>query len=179
MNAPRYTLPAIALHWLMALLMIAAFFVGLSLEDMPLGPEKLKIISYHKWAGITILGLALIRVVWRLTHRPPELPNTMPPVMKLIAHAGHGVLYVLMFAIPLTGWMMSSAKGYPVVYLGLLPLPDLVGPNEALADTLKEAHEAINWLFAFVLVGHVAAAIKHQLIDKDGIMDRMSLKPRR
>lgn len=169
----RYTGPAIALHWLMALLLPVVFGVGLYMHDLPLSPWKLQIYSWHKWAGVTIFLLVLVRLGWRLTHRPPALPPTMRPALRLAAHAGHGLLYVLMIVIPLTGWLMSSAKGFQTVYFGVLPIPDLVGKDKELGDLLRDVHAALNFLFAAVVVGHVAAALKHHLVDRDDVLRRM------
>jgi cytochrome b561 len=169
----RYTTPAIALHWLMALLLVGLFAVGLYMHELPLSPWKLKIYSWHKWAGVTAFLLVLARLAWRHVHRPPALPAVMPPPLRFAAHAGHAVLYLLMIAIPLSGWLMSSAKGFQTVYFGVLPIPDLLEKNKELGDRLKEVHEMLNFLLAFVVVGHVGAALKHHLIDKDDVLTRM------
>ncbi|GGY27873.1 cytochrome b [Paludibacterium paludis] len=172
----RYSAPAIALHWLMAVLIVAAFSLALYMDGLPLSPAKFKLIGWHKWIGITVLGFAALRLVVRLVKPAPPLPGHMGPVERFAAGAGHALLYVLMFAIPLTGWTMSSAKGFPVVYLSVLPLPDLVAANETLADRLAAVHVALNWLLAACVAGHVVFALKHHLIDKDGTLWRMSLR---
>ncbi|MFC4160908.1 cytochrome b [Chitinimonas lacunae] len=169
----RYTLPARLLHWLSALSIIAAFLLALSFDGMPLGLAKLKLINYHKWVGITVLGLVALRLLWRLRHRPPALPADTPPWQARAAHVTHGLLYVLMIGVPLGGWLMSSAKGYPVVYLGLLRLPDLVSTNQELAAQLRTLHELGAWVLIALALGHAAAALKHHLIDRDDILKRM------
>ena len=174
---PRYTTVAIALHWVLALAILTAFGVGVYLDDLPFSPSKLKLINWHKWAGVTILALSVLRLAWRLTHRPPAPPVqvslSMPGWQMLAYHATHHLMYALFFIVPLAGWAYSSAKGFPIVWFGVLPLPDLVGKDEALAALLKEVHA----LAAFALMGlvalHVAAALKHHLIDRDGLLDRM------
>ncbi|MDD5247780.1 MAG: cytochrome b [Rhodocyclaceae bacterium] len=173
MNAPRYTTTAIALHWLMALLLTALFGVGLYMHDLPVSPWKLKIYSWHKWAGVSAFLLVLARMAWRRAHRPPALPRNMTNALRLAAHAGHGLLYLLMIAIPLTGWLMSSAKGFPTVYFGVLPLPDLVDKNKGLGELLQQVHQLLNFLLAAVVAAHVGAAAKHHLVDKDGVLLRM------
>jgi cytochrome b561 len=173
MDQHRYTATAIALHWGMAVLLIALFTVGLYMHDLPLSPWKLQIYSWHKWAGVTAFILVLVRLVWRMTHRPPELPWSMPKIMQLGAHIGHAALYLLMIAIPLSGWLMSSAKGFQTVYFGVLPIPDLLHKNKELGEVLRIVHESLNYLLAVVVVGHAAAAIKHHLIDKDDVLARM------
>lgn len=168
-----YTSTAKALHWLMAILFFGLLALGFYMHDLPLSPEKLQLYSWHKWAGVTAFLLVLARLAWRLTHRPPALPAAMSPSMRLAAHLGHAALYLLMIAIPLSGWLMSSAKGFQTVYFGVLPLPDLLAKNKELGDLLKEVHETLNWMLLLVVVGHVGAAIKHHLIDKDDVLTRM------
>lgn len=171
---PRgYTRTAISLHWLIALLIFAAFPLGVYMHELPLSPDKLKLYSYHKWMGITVLMLAAIRLSWRTTHRPPPLPATMPAWEKLTAQSVHLLLYVLLFAIPLSGWLMSSAKGFQTVWFGVLPLPDLVGKDKELGDLLKEFHEALNFALLGLVIAHVAAALKHHFIERDDILARM------
>jgi len=172
-NNARYTPPAIVLHWLMALLLIGLVAVGTYMHELPLSPWKLQIYSWHKWAGVTAFLLVLLRMTWRVGHRPPELPAAMSPLMRFAAHAGHAALYLLMIAIPLSGWLMSSAKGFQTVYFGVLPIPDLLQKNKELGDLLREVHETLNWLLVLVVVGHVGAALKHHLIDKDDVLTRM------
>lgn len=172
MNA-RYTATAIGLHWLMALLLIALFTVGVYMHELPLSPWKLQIYAWHKWAGVTAFLLVLARLAWRFTHRPPALPDAMPTTMRLAAHVGHATLYLLMVAIPLSGWLMSSAKGFQTVYFGVLPIPDLLGKDKALGDLLLSVHQTLNFVLAAVVIGHAGAALKHHLIDRDAVLDRM------
>ncbi|MGE5027740.1 MAG: cytochrome b [Betaproteobacteria bacterium] len=169
----RYTGMAIALHWMIAFLILAAFPIGLTVSDMALSPLKLKLLSYHKWLGVTIFLLAVMRLTWRATHTPPALPVTVPAWQQRAAHALHGLLYLLLFAIPLSGWLMSSAKGFQTVYLGVLPLPDLVGKDKALGDLLREVHESLNMGLLALLAMHVAAALKHHFIDRDVVLAQM------
>ena len=172
-QASGYTRTAIALHWLIAVALAGSFALGLYMHELPLSPWKLKIYSWHKWAGVTAFLLVLARLAWRHAHRPPALPAAMPPPLRFAAHAGHAVLYVLMIAIPLSGWLMSSAKGFQTVYFGVLPIPDLLEKNKELGDLLQTVHMSLNLLFAVTIVGHVGAALKHHFIDKDDILTRM------
>jgi cytochrome b561 len=114
-----------------------------------------------------------LRLFWRVTHRPPALPANMPKTMQLAAHAGHLLLYVLMIAIPLSGWLMSSAKGFQTVWFGVMPIPDLIGKHKETGDLLQTLHMGLNLLFAAVIAGHIGAALKHHFIDKDDILKRM------
>lgn len=168
----RYTGVAIFFHWLMALLIFAALAMGLYMVDLRISPDKLKLYSWHKWIGITVFLLAAFRLWWRLLRTPPHAPE-MPEWQRLAAKATHGIFYVLFFAVPITGWLYSSAKGFPTVYLGLVQLPDLIDKNEEIAPLIKQLH-LIGSYGLGVLVGvHILAALKHQFIDKDGLISRM------
>ena len=172
MNA-RYTKTAKSLHWLMAVLFFGMLGLGFYMQGLPLSPDKLKLYSWHKWVGVTVFLLALFRIAWRVTHQPPPLPGSMPRLIQIAAHAGHHMLYMLMFLIPLSGWLMSSAKGFQTVWFGILPIPDLIEKNKLLGDLLQTVHVSLNYLFIAVLVGHIGAALKHHFIDKDDILTRM------
>ena len=173
----RYTPLAIALHWLLALAILGMFAVGLYMSDLPFSPLRLKLYNWHKWAGVTFLALTLLRLLWRTTHRPPDLPQAitqaMPGWQTRAYHATHSLLYVLFFAVPLTGWAYSSAAGFPIVWFGQIPLPDLLPVNKDLAEMVKPLHA----LLAYALVGlagmHIAAALKHHWFDRDGLLSRM------
>jgi cytochrome b561 len=169
----RYTATAKALHWAMAILIFGLLALGFYMHDLPLSPEKLKLYSWHKWAGVTAFLLVLVRLAWRAAHRPPPLPAAMPPAMRIAAHAGHILLYALMLAIPLSGWLMSSAKGFQTVWFGVLPIPDLIGKDKELGDLLQTAHMALNLFFVLAIAGHIGAALKHHFIDRDDILTRM------
>ena len=171
--ATHYTKTAKGLHWLMAVLLIGLIALGFYMHDLPLSPEKLKLYSWHKWAGVTAFLLVLVRLAWRVTHIPPALPVNMPKLMQLAAHAGHLALYGLMLAIPLSGWLMSSAKGFQTVWFGVLPIPDLLDKNKELGDLLQTVHLSLNLIFVATIVGHVGAALKHHFIDKDDILTRI------
>jgi len=168
-----YTRTAIGLHWLVAIALVATFGVGIYMHELPLSPEKLQLYSWHKWAGVTAFLLVWFRLFWRIAHRPPALPATMSTLMQRAAHAGHFLLYGLMIAIPLSGWLMSSAKGFQTVWFGVLPIPDLLGKNKETGDLLQSVHMSLNLLFVAVIAGHIGAALKHHFIDKDDILTRM------
>lgn len=169
----RYTRTAIGLHWIMAVGFFAMFILGFYMQSMPFSPTKLQVYSWHKWAGVSLFLLALCRLIWRATHRPPALPVTMSAKAKTFAHLGHYLLFAFMFAVPLSGWLMSSAMGFQTVWFGIVPLPDLVAKNKALGETLATVHAYLNWAFIAAVVGHVLVALKHQLIDKDDLLARI------
>ncbi len=173
MVATRYTIPAIVLHWLMALALIGLFAFGLYMSDLPLSPEKLKFYSWHKWAGVTLFLFAIVRLAWRITHRAPALPSAMGRLEQLVAHGGHGMLYLLMFAIPLSGWLMSSARGFQTVMFGIWPIPDLLTKDKEVGQLLQTVHWGLNMFLAAVVVGHVLAALKHHFKDQDDVLTRM------
>ena len=177
-NPARYTGLAIAFHWLLAIAIIGAFGVGLYMTGLQMSPTRLKLYNWHKWAGVTILALSALRLLWRLTHRPPELPaavlSAMPAWQRSAHHGTHALLYLLFFAVPLVGWAYSSAAGFPVVWFGVLPLPDFVPADKALAEAIKPWHGRLAYALAALVVLHVAAALKHQFIDRDGLLSRMA-----
>ena len=170
--AEHYTRTAVALHWTVAGFIACAFTLGLIVSDLPFSPQKLKLVAYHKWLGITVLALVILRGLWRLTHRPPP-PVAMPQWQQVAAKMSHGLMYTLMFAIPLVGWTFSSATGYRVVYLGLLPLPNLVAKSKPLAEVLGDVHASLAWLMLYVLLIHAVAALKHHFFDRDDTLRRM------
>jgi len=168
-----YTRTAVSLHWLIAGLIVCAFALGWVMTDLAVSPLKLKMYNWHKWVGISVLGLAVVRGVWRLTHAaPPLLP--MAAWQRASAHALHGLLYVLMFVQPLSGWAYSNAAGYPIVYLARVPLPNLVAKNKALAEQLLALHETLSWLLLIMVGLHVLAALKHHFFDRDATLRRMA-----
>lgn len=168
-----YTRTAKSLHWIMALLILDVMVMGFYMQDLPLSPEKLQLYSWHKWGGVSVMLLLLIRVSWRLTHRPPALPWMMSRRQQTVAHIGHLALYGLMLAIPLSGWLMSSAKGFQTVWFGVLPIPDLIGKDKLLGENLAELHEALNIGLLLLIAGHTAAAFFHHFIQKDHTLRRM------
>ncbi len=171
-NPTRYTGTAIALHWALALMIVGSFVLGTYMVDLPFSVARLKLYNWHKWAGVLILALSALRLLWRLTHRPPaDLP--MPTWQRRAAHGAHLALYALFFAVPLMGWAYSSAAGFPIVLFGVLPLPDFVPVSRELAEALKPWHGALAQVLAAVVLLHVAGALKHQFIDRDGLLRRM------
>jgi cytochrome b561 len=169
-----YTTTAVALHWVIAALIAGGFALGWTMTRIPgITPEKLRFYSWHKWIGVTVLALALIRIVWRATHRTPPLPENMSARQQWSAHAVHVALYLLMIAIPVSGYLYSSAANVPVVYLGVVPLPTLITPDPTLKAWLKTVHIALDYGMFVLVLGHAAAAVKHQWIDRDGLLRRM------
>jgi cytochrome b561 len=176
-DSKRYSATAIVLHWLLAVVLVGLFAFGLYMTSLPFSPARLKLYNWHKWAGMTVLALSLLRLLWRATHRPPELPariaDAMPRWQHIAHHGTHHLLYALFFIVPLVGWAYSSAAGFPIVWFGVLQLPDFVSVNRELAEAIKPWHQITAYALAALVVLHVAAALKHQWIDRDRLLSRM------
>ena len=168
----RYSATAIALHWLTALLIVTQFTLGLSMVDLPISRQKLQWYAWHKWIGITVFLLTCARLAWRVSHNPP-LPPPMPRWQLRVARISHGFLYALLLVIPLSGWVYSSATGVQVVYLGLIPLPDLVPKDRELAVVLRIVHVTLDFTLLALVCIHMAAALKHHFADHDTVLTRM------
>ena len=173
----RYHGFSIVLHWILALALLAIFAVGVYMADLPFSPQRLKLYNWHKWAGVTFLLLSALRLLWRVVTPPPDLPQTiamaMPGWQMLAYRATHGLMYALFFAVPLIGWAYSSAAGFPIVLFGVLPLPDFVQASKPLAEAIKPWHAASAFALMALVLLHVAAALKHHWIDRDGLLERM------
>jgi cytochrome b561 len=168
----HYRLPTIGLHWLTLLLIITAYVLASLLEDMTLSPQKLQLYAWHKWVGLTVLFLLPLRLLFRFLDPLDHRAELTAKEIKVSA-AVHGLLYLLLIAVPLFGWLHSSAAGFSVVWFGVLPMPDMVGKDKALAEIFKELHEgSVNLLIALVVV-HAVAAVYHHHIRRDGVLVRM------
>ena len=172
-SRPRYSAVAQAFHWIIAALIVTQFTLASMAEDLPLGMHKLALLARHKSFGMTILMLAVLRLAWRLFNRPPPLPAGMSGIERFLARATHGIFYVLLFAMPLTGWLMSSAKNYSVSWFGLFTWPNLVAPNERWFELLKSTHELLAAVLFTVAILHILAALKHHFWNKDDVLKRM------
>jgi cytochrome b561 len=173
--ASAYDGVSIVLHWLLALLIVGSFFVGLYMSDLAFSPLRFRLFNWHKWIGMAVLALSAARLLWRLLdRRAPALPAGMPRWQIAVFKTTHVAFYALFFAVPLLGWFYTSAVGVPVVWFGVLPLPDLVPLDKAFGDQVwKPLHEAASYLLAALVVLHVAAALKHQFVDRDHLLARM------
>jgi cytochrome b561 len=169
----RYSVTAQIFHWLIAALIITQFVLAKMQEHLPLGVRKLALLARHKSVGMTILMLAILRLAWRLRHRAPPLPSAMRPYERWAAQATHAAFYVLLFAMPLTGWMMSSAKNYSVSWFGLFTWPNLIGKNEQAFEVLRSTHDIMSNVLFAIAVLHILAALKHHFWDRDDVLLRM------
>ena len=171
-TALRYGFVAQGLHWTIAGLVVVQVVLAQIADDLPVGLDRLALMARHKSVGITILALAVIRLAWRLIDRPPP-PPPMPRWQLAAARLNHAAFYLLLLAMPLSGWLMSSASNFPVSWFGLFQLPDFVRPDEGLEDLLGDVHETLATALVTLAVLHVVAALKHQFIDRDGLLLRM------
>lgn len=169
----RYGVVAQALHWTVFALLFASFWIGLGMVDLPVSPQRIREVSLHKSIGVLIFLLSALRLLWRLLHPAPPLPDSMPAWEKAAAGASHALLYLLVLAIPLSGWIMSSALGFPTRVFGLAQLPELIERNRELGEYLKQVHFLLNKALLALVALHVAAALKHQFVDRDGVLLRM------
>ena len=173
-NPPvRYTGVAQAFHWIIAALIVTQFTLAWMADDLPLGMHKLALLARHKSFGMTVLVLAVLRLVWRIRHPPPALPGAMSAIERRLARATHVAFYLLLFAMPITGWLMSSAKSYSVSWFGLVTWPDLIPKNAAAFEFLKSTHDLLSYLLLGIAALHVLAALKHHFWNKDDVFLRM------
>lgn len=174
----RYTSIAIILHWVMAIAFLLMLASGFSMEYLEMEKAfKFQLFQWHKSLGVLLLMAFVLRIGWRLTHRPPELFLPVPAYERIAARAGHWLLYLCMFIMPFTGWLMVSASvyGLPTIVFGWFEwphIPDLSG-NEAVADAAGSAHAIVAWIFSALIIGHVLAVIKHAIFDKQNLLVRI------
>ena len=172
----RYGAMASVLHWLMAVVLIALVVLGLymtSLPDVGFDTRKIALILYHKELGILALVLAALRLAWRVVNALPKLVEYLPEWQKVIARFVHLCFYALMFALPVTGWIMSSAAGIPVSFFGLFELPDLVSYSDRLFRTFIEIHKWLGYALIVLILVHAGAALRHHLVLKDETLKKM------
>jgi cytochrome b561 len=169
----RWGAVAQLLHWLIVALIITQFTLATLFDDLPPSARKLALLARHKSVGITILMLAVLRLAWRWSNPTPPLPDTLKPWERSLARLTHALLYLLLFAVPLAGWMMSSARGFPVSWFGLFTLPDLVPKNKVLYEQLVTIHGTLAWTLGVVAIVHMLAALKHHFVHRDDVLRRM------
>jgi cytochrome b561 len=169
----RYTTVAQIIHWAVAALIVLQFTLARMAKDLPLGGHKLELLARHKSVGMTVLMLAVLRLAWRLLKTIPPLPSSMSKLERLGAHVSHWVLYLLIFLMPLTGWLMSSAKNYSVSWFHQFTWPNLIAPNEQAFEVLRNVHDGLAKLLFVVALVHILAALKHHFWNKDDVLRRM------
>lgn len=175
-DATRWGSLAKFFHWAVVLLILAQGILGLVMVELPRSPPKLVIQTYtfHKSLGLTILALAVLRLGWRLFDRRPDEPPTVPHWQAMAARVGHAVLYVLLFAVPLSGWLFDSLGGLrKLVWWGVLEMPKLAAPDKDLASIAEDVHGLLFWILVAAAAGHAAAALWHHFHDRDAVLRRM------
>lgn len=168
-----YTRTAISLHWIIFALVCCGWALGQYMTGLQFSPQKLRYVSWHKWLGVTVFTIALVRLAWRIHKPAPPLPATLSRLQRRAATAMHALLYALILVIPISGWLFSSASGVPTVYLGWIQLPDILHKDKAVADVLKSIHAALNWTLLALVCGHAAVALKHHFVNRDDVLARM------
>lgn len=160
-------------HWVIAIMIICLIAMGLKMADMENSPDKFKIIGWHKEFGIVVLFLASLRLGWKILDVSPLLPEGYSTVAKLGAKLAHFGLYALMFAMPITGWLMSSASGFPVSMFGLFLMPNIAQPDKEFGHMVRDLHENLAWVLMGLIALHVFAALLHHFYYKDNLLKRM------
>ena len=172
-SAESWGAVARAFHWLIAVLILAQFVIGSVAEEMKLTPAKLDLFVWHKSIGVTVLVLAVLRLLWRLGNPPPAPRIGAPRWERKLAAVAHRVLYVLIIAVPLSGWWVSDASRVPFKAFFLVPMPDFIATDRALQEAAAEVHETLTAALLFVVVVHIAAALRHHFLLHDDVLRRM------
>jgi len=162
-----------ALHWLVVALILAMAWIGLTMGDLPNGPDKIATYALHKSIGISILALVVLRLGWRLYAGAPHAVAGTPGWQERIAALTHWALYVLLLAMPISGWVLNSSSGFPLQWFGLVNLPAIAGKNPDLHERAEQAHELMFWILVTLVVAHAAAAFYHHLFQRDATLARM------
>jgi cytochrome b561 len=169
----HYGIVAQTFHWLITILVLLQFLLGIKAHGLPISLERLMLLARHKSIGITIFFLVLLRLAWRFYSPPPPLPAGTRPLPAMAAHVSHGLLYALLLLMPPVGWLLSSASNLTVSWFGLVTLPNLVTPNRQLAHWLLLTHQSMAWLLFALVIGHICAAFWHHFVLRDNVLMRM------
>ncbi len=177
-NAQAWGIISRLFHWITAVLIIWAFYLGWTMTELEVSPEMFARYNFHKSLGLTVLALAILRLVWRLANNNPLLPEGMTGIEKTLAHITHWGLYAIILIMPFSGWLLTSAGGVPVNYFGLGSVPLLMDKNDGLAEIFERVHETLSNLLIVLFVLHVLGALKHHFINKDDTLRRMIMPSR-
>lgn len=172
-TAQRWSTAIQLLHWLTVALIITLAIVGLWMKGLPRGPDKISVYALHKSVGLTVLALTLVRLALRARGSAPGLPETMPRWQRIVAHAMQVLLYLLLLAMPLTGWIFNSASGFPLRWFGLVALPALGAADPERKELFEFLHWALFWTLAALVILHATAALQHHFKNRDDILRRM------
>ncbi|MCW8449778.1 cytochrome b [Legionella quinlivanii] len=167
----HFGLVAILLHWIMAILIIGLLAIGIYMVELPISLQKLKLYGWHKEYGLLALALVVVRLCWRIINISPEL--SLPRYEIIAARIVHWAFYGFMFAMPITGWLITSAAGLPASFFGLFTLPNLIAPNEEQRQLYELVHEWLGYGLIVTILLHASAALKHHFINRDNVLRRM------
>lgn len=171
-TASQWGWVSVTLHWVTVLAIVGLVIVGLTMDDLPNGPRKIQVYALHKSTGLTVLALTLLRLGWRLFAGAPKA-EPMPRWQRLAAHGSHVMLYALLLAMPLTGWLFNSASGFPLKWFGLVRVPALTAYDAGVKAFANDLHEGLAKVLFVVVAIHVAAALKHHFVNRDATLQRM------
>lgn len=169
----RWGLVAQVLHWLIAVLVVVMAGLGWYMTTLKISPTMFELYALHKSIGVTVLVLMVLRLLWRQLNPTPPLPARMKPAERWLAHASHGLLYLILFGMPISGYVVNSAADFPLKVFGLVTLPNLIAENESVKEAAVTVHSTLIWVLVAVLVLHVAGALKHHFVDRDDVLRRM------
>lgn len=161
------------LHWLIAVLIVVMASLGWYMTTLDISPTMFELYALHKSIGVTVFTLVILRLAWRLSNPTPALPGHMPPAERWLAHASHGLLYLILFAMPVSGYVINSAADFPLNIFGLFTIPNVIPESEPIKEAAEGVHETLIWVLVAVLVLHVAGALKHHFVDRDDVLRRM------
>ncbi len=169
----RYGAVAIGLHWLIAAALVALYWIGWTMTDLDLGPDKLRLYALHKSIGLTVLLGVVVRLLWRVTHTPPSLPADVAPWQKTVSAITHWSLYALLLLIPLSGWLLNGTTGFPIAWFGTFAVPNLISADAGWKDTAAMVHELFGKFLLALVALHVAGALHHHFVLRDAVLTRM------
>jgi cytochrome b561 len=169
----RYSLIARAIHWITALLVLTMVPAGLTMIRIGGGPLQNQLFDFHRSVGVTLMFLTVIRLAYRLTHKPAPLPDDIPAWQRFAAKATHMFLYGFLLVNPFLGWVATSAYGAKISVFGLFTMPAIVAKDRALSEQLFTVHEVLGLLFTAAVLMHIGAALYHGIIRRDGVLSRM------
>jgi cytochrome b561 len=172
-DAHTWGAPAKLMHWAMAALILVQVTLGIMAVNWRLSPAKLQLFFWHKSTGVLLLALLALRLAWRVANRAPAPPAGLSTWERAAASASHALLYLLMAALPVSGWIVNAASNIPLRVFGLIPLPAIVAPDEAVADLAALLHRGLFAVLALVLVAHVGAALRHHFAMRNTVLVRM------
>lgn len=171
-GAQSYGLVARLLHWLIVFLVAAQFLLGWTMPDVHRGTQPSGLIAWHLAIGATLIAAMVIRIAWRLTHRPP--PSDLPPLVNTVSRATHALLYAALIAVPALGWINASSRGWAVNLFGALQLPALASTGSAVGLSMGDVHSAFAWVLLVLIGMHVGAALFHRIVLKDNVLQRIT-----